>query len=208
MTDYAEAAVTAGGPVTGAILAFSGSSRTGSLNRRLLDEAIGLITALDADVSQLDLRDLELPLYDPDMEPREWPWGVRVFRQLLSAHDGLVIATPECNGSLPPLLKNALDWSSVAVGRSSGLAPHRGKVAAIMSATAAGTPPAHCLDHLRTVLSTMGIVVLPDEITVSSAGSALGEKGLRGSPADRLLRRQMETLVRELQVPRIWIDLP
>ncbi len=202
----AEAVMTSGCRKIAAILAFSGAPGRESLNGRLLDEAVELIAELGTDVSVLDLRDLELPLYDPDMEPRDWPRGVRSFRQLLSAHDGLVISTPEYNGSLPPLLKNALDWSAMATGGSSGFAPHRGKVAAIMTATAGETPPTCCLDHLRAVLSALGVMVLADEVAIGSAGSALD--ALRGSPLYVLLRRQMETLVCELRASRIRIDRP
>ena len=186
------------------ILAFSGSSSRSSLNSRLLDAAVGAIAALDADVSLLDLRDLELPLFDPDSPPRDWPMGVRIFRQLLAAHDGFVIATPEYNGSLPPLLKNALDWSSMASGGSSSLAPYRGKVAAIMSVTVGDRPSAYGLSHLRAVLSTMGVFVLPDELSLSSA-DAFANGGLCGVAIDGL-QCQMAALVGELRSPRLWID--
>lgn len=187
------------------ILAFSGSSRGGSFNSRLLDAAVSAIAALDADVSLLDLRDLELPLFDPDIPPVDWPLGVRVFRQLLSAHDGLVITTPEYNGSLPPLLKNALDWSLMARGGANSLAPYRGKVAAIISVTVGDRPSTYCLAHLRAVLSTMGVFVLPEELSFTSAGSGFENDGLCGVAIGRL-QRQMAALVCELRSPRIWID--
>jgi NAD(P)H-dependent FMN reductase len=185
-----------------AILAFSGSSRHGSFNRRLLDIAVGEALALGAETSILDLRDLDLPVYDPDLTADEVPQGVLVLRQIVSAHDGFLIATPEYNGSLPPILKNALDWSTRAILRGKATTPYRGKVGSIMSASIGMTGGLGCLSHLRSVLARLGVLVLPDELSLRSAGSAFDESTLRDPAIQELLRQQVATLVGTLRLCR------
>ena len=161
-----------------AILGISGSSVRNLPNTRLFELAIAEIAALEVEFSILDLHALDLPIYDPDMAERFLPQGVRVIRQMLSAHDGLLIVTPAINGSLPPLLKNALDWSSRPVFGSDALGPYRHKVAAIMATARDQAEGALCLAHLRAVLTIMTVIVLPDALPVPP-------KALDGGPGER-----------------------
>lgn len=144
----------------------SGSARTGSNNHRLLLIALDEAQALGADMTVLDLRDLALPIYDPNLSVEALPQGVRAIRQILAAHDGLLIASPEYQGSLPPLLKNALDWSASEAFGSEALAPFRGKPAALMSVSQDPSRGAECLAHLRSVLGRLGVLVIRRELTV------------------------------------------
>src|SRR5438128_10934076 len=95
------------------ILAFAGSMRTESFNKKLIKVAIKGAEAAGAQVTFLDLRDLELPLYDGDLESSQGlPPGGRKFKDLLLAHDGIMISSPEYNSSISGALKNAIDWGS------------------------------------------------------------------------------------------------
>ncbi len=182
-----------------AIFALSGSSRPGSLNRRLLDIAVEVALAAGAEVSVLDLRDLELPVYDPGVALDITPRGVLAFRQLVAAHDGLLIATPEYNGSVPPLLKNALDWSACPAFGDRRLAPYRGKLATLMSADHAGGG-LRCLDHLRTILCRLDVFVFPDELSVPFSAAAFDAEGLSDPACHERLHRQVVQLVGALHL--------
>src|SRR5436309_11539205 len=95
------------------ILAFAGSMRTESLNKKLIKVAIKGAEAAGAQVTYLDLRDLNLPLYDGDLESSDGlPAGARKFKDLLFANDGIMIASPEYNSSISGVLKNAIDWAT------------------------------------------------------------------------------------------------
>src|SRR5689334_22796808 len=94
------------------ILAFAGSTRTDSYNKKLIKVAIKGAEAAGAQVTYLDLRDLNLPLYDGDLEASEGlPAGARKLKDLLLANDGIMISSPEYNSSISGVLKNAIDWA-------------------------------------------------------------------------------------------------
>jgi NAD(P)H-dependent FMN reductase len=151
-------------PRASAILALSGSSGSDSASAQLLDMAAEHAISLGADITILDLRHLDLPIYDDEIGEDQLPQAVLILRQMLSAHDGLILATPEYNGSVPTLLKNALDWSSRSCFGSDGLAPYRGKIAALMTVSRASTGGVSVLNHLRTILCRLGVLVMPEEL--------------------------------------------
>src|SRR4028119_1430947 len=95
------------------ILAFSGSTRTGSLNKQLVKIAANAARNAGAEVTYIDLRDFPLPLYDEDLEAAEgMPENARKLKQIMLEHQGLLIASPEYNSSLSGVLKNMIDWVS------------------------------------------------------------------------------------------------
>ena len=90
-----------------------GSLREGSLNQRLLGLAASRGAAMGATTTLASLRDYPLPLYDPGLDrPESHPPALLALRDVLASHDGLVIASPEYNFSIPGPLKNAIDWLS------------------------------------------------------------------------------------------------
>src|SRR5689334_5296929 len=119
------------------VLVFAGSTRNDSLNRKLARAAAGELRSRGLEVTQVELRDYPMPIYDGDMEIAHGiPAAAVEFRKLLAEHDVLVIASPEYNGSFPALLKNVIDWTSrptVEGERPSSL--YRGKQAALLSAS-------------------------------------------------------------------------
>ena len=95
------------------ILVLPGSLRSGSHNVRLAALATKELTLLDADVTRISLADYPLPLYDADLDARAGqPDNAVKLKQMIAAHHGIFIASPEYTASVTPLLKNAIDWVS------------------------------------------------------------------------------------------------
>ena len=160
------------------ILAFSGSSRKGSWNSRLLKVVCQYAESAGAGVTTVDLRDLRLPIYDGDIEVESGlPRQAIEFRKLIHGHRSMLIACPEYNGSVSPLLKNTLDWCSRPVDGQDGLAPFRGKHIAVVSASLGPFGRLRALGHLRGILSKMGAIVLADELSIPSAHQAFSDSG-------------------------------
>jgi NAD(P)H-dependent FMN reductase len=103
---------------------------------------------------------------------------------LFTAHDALLIASPEYNSSIPPLLKNTIDWVSREWQGESGLVPYQNKVAAILAASPGSLGGMRMLPHLRQILNTLGVLVLPSQFALSNAETAFDqESGALKSPA-------------------------
>jgi len=160
------------------ILAFSGSSRRGSWNRLALAFVSKSLEEAGCGVTTVDLRTLNLPIYDGNLEEAGGvPESARVFHGMIQSHHGFLVASPEYNGSVPALLKNALDWCSRPIGTANGLDAFRGKFAALASASAGPFGGVRALGHLRSILAKMGVNVLPDELLVPVAFNAFDEDG-------------------------------
>jgi NAD(P)H-dependent FMN reductase len=165
------------------ILAFAGSTRSGSHNFRLLLVAVDGARHAGADVTVLDLNDYPLPLFNEDLEREQGtPENATKLKQLFVAHHGLLIASPEYNSSITPLLKNTIDWVSRAAEGEAPLAAYRGKVAALMAASPGGLGGLRGLVHVRSILSNIGVLVLPDQIAVSRAFEAFDDQGQLKDP--------------------------
>jgi len=175
------------------ILAWAGSSRKESFNRKLLAVAVTGAEEAGAEVTTIDLGDYPMPLVNQDLEAETGiPENGLKFKRLLLEHDALLIASPEYNGSISPLLKNALDWASRAeTDDEIPLAAYRGKTAAILAASPGALGGLRGLVVLRMLLGNLGITVLPEQQTLPRADQALNEDG---SP----ISRKKEAAVRAL----------
>jgi NAD(P)H-dependent FMN reductase len=128
------------------------------------------------------LADYPLPFVDAEAAMPDN--AVKLARQF-SAHDALFIATPEYNASIPPLLKNALDWIGlVGSGGIRGIAPFEGLTVALGTATDRVHGGVACLQHLRAVLVSLGALVVSEEVLMTDAAAAFGEDGMPAG-ADR-----------------------
>jgi len=161
------------------ILAFAGSTRRDSLNRRLLKVAAERVREAGGEVTAVELSDYPMPLYDGDMEAEAGlPEAARKLKRLALDHDAFLIATPEYNSSFTPLLKNTIDWMSRREeGDPAPLAAYRGKVAAIMGASNGRLGGLRSLFHLRQVLSNIQVLVIPEQLALYGAGQQLTEEG-------------------------------
>lgn len=159
------------------ILAFAGSLRKDSFNKRLVKVAAKGAEEAGAEVTFVDLKDYPLPVFDQDLEAEGTPENATKLKELFKSHHGLLIASPEYNGSLTAALKNAIDWVSRKADGEQPLEAFRGKVAAIMAASPGGLGGLRALPHLRTVLSGIGVLVIPDQHAVSKAYDAFDDNG-------------------------------
>ncbi len=183
------------------ILVFAGSARGGSLNKGLARVGERHVREAGGEATFIDLADYRMPLYDGDLEAREgMPEGARRLREVFLAHDALLVASPENNASVSAPLKNALDWVSRSVGdgkgASSGLAPYRGKLAGLMSASPGQWGGTRGLPHLRQVLASLGVTVLGAQVSIPHADAAFDADGrLRDAHQDRLVATLARALV-------------
>lgn len=160
------------------ILAFAGSARKESYNFRLVQVAADAARSAGADVTVVDLGDYPLPLMDEDVERDQGtPENATKLKQLFLDHDGLLISSPEYNSSITPLLKNTIDWVSRPAEGESRLAAYQGKVAALLAASPGELGGLRGLVHVRSILSSIGVIVLPDQMAVSKAHEAFDDEG-------------------------------
>jgi NAD(P)H-dependent FMN reductase len=172
------------------ILAFAGSAREASVNKRLIGLAAREAQNLGADVTLIDLRDFPIPMYDGDLEDGGGvPESARRLREFMVASDGFMLASPEYNGALSPLMKNVLDWTSRPPKGETGKLPFAGKPAALMSASPGGFGGFRGLMGLHSILFSLGMHVLPDMLIVPMSHEAFSTEGLLNSA------RQREALV-------------
>ncbi len=161
------------------ILAFAGSSRRDSFNKKLLRIAAEGARDAGAAVEVIDLLDFPMPIFNQDLESAEgMPEKAREFKKMMVEHDGFLIASPEYNSSFSPLLKNAIDWASRA--ESEGEVPlqaFRGKTAVLMAASPGSYGGMRGLIVLRMLLSSLGLILLPEQAAVPFAFRAFDESG-------------------------------
>jgi NAD(P)H-dependent FMN reductase len=177
------------------ILAFSGSSRAGSLNKKLLALAVSEARKLGAAVTEIDLRDFNLPIYDGDLEEKGWPEGMPRLRELFRQHNALLISTPEYNGGVAPLTKNAIDWVSRPYNGEPTCAVLAGKVAAILSASQGPVGGARQQAQFRVSCQVMRVILIPETVQVPAAHKAFNEDG---TLADKVHEAALGLAVRRL----------
>lgn len=152
------------------ILAFAGSTREGSLNKKLIRIAAEGAREAGADVTLIDLRDFPLPLYDGDHEKQSGlPGEALKLKALFKEHHALMISSPEYNSSFSAVLKNALDWVSRPSPNEKSLESFQGKVALLYSASPGALGGLRGLVHLRSLLSNIKVLVLPEQLAIGNA---------------------------------------
>jgi NAD(P)H-dependent FMN reductase len=178
------------------IVALAGSARRESFNVKLIRVAARGIEKAGGECTVLDLREFGLPIYDGDLEAEAGlPEGAVRLREIFSSHQGLLVSTGEYNGSITPLLKNAIDWISRSPKATPDLSPYQGKIAALLSASPGPLGGMRGLGVVRALLGNIGVTVLPDQITLRQAHSAFDETG---DLADEKQRERVEALGRKL----------
>ena len=169
------------------ILALSGSLKADSLNQRLVKAAAQIAAEQGAEVNLIALRDYPLPLFNEEIEPEENPI-LNDLRGLFAAADGLLIASPEYNGSLTPALKNVIDWVS-RPNKNTGYTPrYAQQTAAIIATSPGGLGGLRGLTHVREILTNLGTLVVPSQVAVPNAYEAFDENGklVNSAMQDRL----------------------
>jgi chromate reductase len=171
------------------VLGFAGSARADSYNKKLVQIALRGAGEAGADVTFVDLRDYPLPLYDGDAESTEGlPEHVDALRRIVLKSDALLIASPEYNGFLSPLLKNTIDWLTRSSDGQPDLSAFQNKVAGLMAASPGPLGGLRGLRGVRELMTNLGVIVLPQQLTVRSAMKAFDAEGgmLDASQAGRV----------------------
>jgi NAD(P)H-dependent FMN reductase len=154
---------------------------------------------IDVEVNRISLEDYQLPIYDADVEANSGahPNAVKL-KQMIGAHHGVFITSPEYNGSVPPGLKNAIDWVSQVRERGDpAYAAFRNRVFALGAASPEPHGGVRGLMALRQILELgCGAMVLPEQIAISQADQAFDElDNLSQTTLANQLRAQLARLV-------------
>lgn len=165
------------------ILAFAGSTRQDSSNKKLVIEASEIARKLGANVTFIDLKDYPIPFYDGDVELAQgMPENVKKLRKLMIASNAMIIASPEYNGSVSAVLKNFIDWASRSEDGKPSREAFAGKKIAIMSSSPGQGGGARGLVHLRTILENIGGEVVSKQLTVPKSYQAFSAEGKLTDP--------------------------
>lgn len=185
------------------VLVFAGSARRESLNKKLSQVAARQAEKAGLAVTWIDLRDYPLPLYDGDLEAEQGiPDNARKLRDLFLSHQGLIVASPEYNSFITPLLKNTLDWISRRDGAIDGLTAFRNKVGLVLSASPGAFGGMRSLALIRQLLSHLGVTVLPEQLALPRAHEAFADDG---SLKDAQMLQRLDDMVQRLAlVLRSW----
>jgi len=168
------------------ILAFDGSGRTGSINHVILDKVVAAAKTHGAEVTVIDLYDYDLPLYNGDLHAEEgMPPRLDSLKAIFREHDAFLIASPEYNGSFSPLLKNAIDWVSRQGPGETPLQGFKGKIAGLIATSPGKIGGLRGLYQLNTVLWSIGMLVLPEIVSVPFFKDAVDENGDLKNDSDK-----------------------
>jgi len=183
------------------LLVIPGSARTGSLNRRLAAVAAAIAREAGATVTTMDLRSLQLPVYDGDLEAASGvPEGVGLLLDAIVAADAVLVVTPEYNGFPTPLVINAFDWLSRIAARDarpSGLAATANKPVGLLSASPGPLGGLRSMNFLRQYLQmAFAMIVVPQQFALSRAHEAFDEAdALKDEKARRAVGGVLTALV-------------
>lgn len=160
------------------VLAFAGSARKDSWNKKLVRTAAEAARQAGCEVTLLDLADFPLPIFDEDLERSSGlPANAVRLKAIFKEHQGLLIASPEYNSSFTALLKNTIDWVSRPVPGEPRMACFVGKTAALLSASPGALGGLRGLVHLRSVLGNIEVIVLPQQFALVKAHEAFDADG-------------------------------
>ena len=180
------------------ILVIPGSLRSGSHDARLAALAAKELSLLDAEVTRISLEDYELPLFDADLAAGAPPAAAVKLKQMITAHRGVFITSPEYSASVTPLLKNAIDWVSRVRERGEPTyAAFKGRIFALGWATSGGGGGIRSMMALRQILELgCGALVIPEQVSVPRAELAFDEMdNLKDETLANVLKSSMRRLV-------------
>lgn len=160
-------------------MAFAGSLRADSFNKKILNIAVRGAKEAGAEVTFIDLSEYPLPVLSQDDEAKFGiPLNAMKLKKLFKEADGFLIASPEYNSSISGVLKNTIDWVS---------RPHPeekvylecfiGKTAAIISASPGALGGLRGLVHLRAILGNINVMVIPEQVSVPGPDLVFDDKG-------------------------------
>src|SRR5712671_6302500 len=168
------------------ILVIPGSLRTGSLNARLAAAAAYEFAQAGAEVTRISLGDFPLPIYDGDLQTRSGvPKNAINLKRMIGVHHGVLMVTPEYNSSVPPLVKNTIDWvSRVQDAHESRYQVFRERAFAIAAASESRLGGSRSLAALRLILTACQAMVIPNQLALSFAAEAYDDMDRLKHPPD------------------------
>lgn len=178
------------------ILAFAGSLRKESLNKKAVKIAAEGARKAGAIVTYIDLKDFPLPPFDGDLEAAEGlPENAVRLQDLMLEHEGFLISSPEYNSGIPGTFKNYIDWTSRPHGDRKAGAAYADKYCSLMTASTGGLGGIRALPNIRTILASMGVHVLAQDFALAKANEAFDENG---NPKSDFVRQSLENLGKNL----------
>lgn len=178
------------------LLALAASTRAGSHNVKLLNLAVAQAKVAGADVTVLDYAACEAPIYHGAIHEK-MPQGASLLRDAIAASDGILLASPEYNWSIPGGLKNLIDW--ISTDKSS---PLKGRTALLMCATPSVRGGISGLQHLQVPLEVLGVWVYPQLIGVGDSGNQIGDATLANAKDQKHLVTCVTDFVRATKALR------
>ena len=168
------------------ILVIPGSLRAGSLNARLAATAAYELAQAGAEVTRISLADFPLPIFDGDLQNKSGvPKNAVNLKRMIGVHHGVLIVTPEYNSSVPPLVKNTIDWvSRVQDAHETRGQVFRERAFAIAAASESRLGGTRSLAALRLILTACHATVIPNQLALSFAGQAYDDMDRLKHPAD------------------------
>lgn len=186
------------------ILAFAGSLRAGSFNKKLIQIAARGARDAGAEVTLIDLRDFPMPIFDEDLEARDGIHpNARKLKELFTAHQGLMLSCPEYNSSISAVLKNTIDWVSRPMEGEPPLGPFLDKYCVLMAASPGNLGGLRGLVTVRSILGNIKVTLLPDQIAIVKAHEAFNPDGSLKDPQQQAttvgLGAKLARLLQKLQ---------
>lgn len=181
------------------VLAFAGSTRKDSCNKKLIKNAAEIAQKMGVDVAVIDLKDYPMPLYDADLEESQgMPENAKRLRKLMVESNKIIIATPEYNASISAVLKNALDWLSRSEDGKPSREAFAGKKVAIMSCSPGAGGGARALEHLRAVIKNIGGEVIAAQVVVPNSYTAFTPEGkLENESLKQEIKEELQQLFKD-----------
>lgn len=165
-----------------------GSTRQGSINQQLKKELIKRAKAQGARTTDIDLGSFDLPLFHGDLDR---PKALKKLTAKIKGCDGIVVVSPEYNGGLPPLLKNAIDWISTADSQA-----FTRPVYGIASCTPGPMSGIMCMRQLNYILMRVGAHVVPAQVGTGMANQAFDANGvLVSQPSADLADKMLDQMI-------------
>lgn len=180
------------------ILVLPGSTRSGSHNVKLAALAVKELAMIDIDVTRISLADYPLPIYESELEKERIPANAVLLKEMIAAHQGVFITSPEYSASVTPLLKNAIDWVSRVRARGEPTyTAFKHRAFAIASASPGRSGGLRSLMALRQILELgCGALVIPEQVSIAKADDAFDDRdALADAATADLLRMELARLV-------------
>lgn len=160
------------------VLAFSGSTRKDSCNKKLIMESARIAREQGATVQIIELKDYPIPFYDADLEAQSgMPENAKKIRSMMMESHAVIIASPEYNGSVSAILKNLIDWLSRNNNGQPSRDAFKDRKFAILSCSPGSGGGSRGLEHLAAIIKNVGGNVILKQTAIPGAYSAFDTQG-------------------------------